>query len=105
MGSGGKRVRMRAGSGKPSRCSRAKAGRPAQRRETYRPACRSDSTIDRTKFDAGLRYAIVSITGFGVLFLGILIALSHIRLDIGRPSMMMAALPGAASLATAYAIG
>ncbi|CFN67533.1 Uncharacterised protein [Bordetella pertussis] len=49
MGSGGKRVRMRAGSGCPCACSAAGPGLPAHSLPWKRFACRSSSMIGRRK--------------------------------------------------------
>lgn len=41
--------------------------------------------------DAGLRYAIVTITRYGVFLVGLLVALAAVKLDLGRLGWLMAA--------------
>ena len=57
----------------------------------YLPGIYEVALFPRFKWDSGLRYAILTISRYGIVFLGVIIALTAIHLDLGRLGWLMAA--------------
>ncbi|MBN2489738.1 MAG: mechanosensitive ion channel [Planctomycetes bacterium] len=58
----------------------------------YLPSLYEIVVFPRVHWDSGLRYAVLTISRYGIVFVGVLIALSAIQLDLGRLGWLMAAL-------------
>ncbi len=58
----------------------------------YLPGIYEYAIFPRLKLDAGLKYAILTMSRYGVFTVGIFVALSAIKLDLGRLQWLMAAI-------------